>query len=412
MYNTNSASNTLIGKSFLTKTLYIISVFTLIVLLTISCSSNDTQSSDSFTDNTSLESRDQFGINSETIISLTAYDSIGVELGDANYVFGAISEAKTGPNGNIYVLDRMKCTIFKYSPEGEFIQRIGREGNAPGELLQSYFFAVMDDRSISLHDAENGWIRFDSTGECVNSGIMIIPRPFPLQFMALDSVNILGMINELGRDDNALLTTQRICLWNANSPEPIIAEYFSKEYSIEIGENYQLNMRDLVEIDYFPILFTAGNDFVCIAPEPRTEPVLYLYHKDSSVVDTLVLPYPEVVRTEAELSARKQYVEELFYATTNRNQTVEWEPFGNKPMILSLGVDSLNRIWVQRGFEVEPTFDLYDASGTHLATAVLSGRNDTFHWIFHISRHGILAIPEDPESFYSVYLIQFQNNDR
>ncbi len=381
----------------------------ILTLLMISCSSENNQELDCPTDNTSLENSDQFGINSETMISLTAYDSIGVELGDTNYVFGAISEAKTGPNGNIYVLDRMKCTIFKYSPEGEFIQRIGREGNAPGELLQSYFFAVMDDHSISLDDGQNGWIRFDSTGECTNSGIML--RPNPMQFMALDSVNILGMINELGRNDNALLTTKRICLWNANSPEPIITEYFSKEYSIEIGENSQLNWRDLVEIDYFPILFTAGDNFVCIAPEPRTEPVLYLYHKDSSVVDTLVLPYPEVARTEEELAERKQYVEELFYATTNRRR-VEWEPFRNKPMILSLGVDSLNRIWVQRGFEVEPTFDLYDLSGAHLATAVLSGRNDTFHWTFDISRYGILAIPEDPESFYSVYLIQFQGSDR
>ena len=74
-------------------------------------------------------------------------------------------------------------------------------------------------------------------------------------------------------------------------------------------------------------------------------------------------------------------------------------------MIVDLGVDSLNRIWVQLGFEQDPTFDLYDVSGEHLITAVLPGRDDTDHWEFNITRRGILAVPEDPESYYSVYMI-------
>lgn len=379
-------------------------ILLIIILLVISCSSENAQVQDSYFPNSIGDDPNPFGINSEELISLTVYDSIGVDLGDSNYVFGAISEAKIGPEGNIYVLDRLKCTIFKYSPEGEFIQRIGREGNAPGELLQSYFFTVMDDCSITLHDGMNGWTRFDSTGEYINSSFML--HPFPMKFMALDSINILGIVNELGREENALLTTKHICQWNATSPDSIIREYISLNYSIEIGENYQLNTRDLVEIDYFPILFTAGDGFVCIAPKPRTESELYIFHEGSSLIDTLVLPYPEVARTEEELTTRKQYVEELYYATTNQRHSVDWEPFSNKPMLLSLGVDRLNRIWVQRGFDIEPTFDLYNSSGEHLATAVLSGRDDTTHWKFNISRYGILAIPEDPEIFYSVYLLQ------
>ncbi len=51
----------------------------------------------------------------------------------------------------------------------------------------------------------------------------------------------------------------------------------------------------------------------------------------------------------------------------------------NKPMITNFGVDSLNRIWVQRSFEQYPTFDLYDTSDEHLMTAVLPGRSDTDH---------------------------------
>ncbi|MCK5132233.1 MAG: hypothetical protein KAR40_08805 [Candidatus Sabulitectum sp.] len=225
--------------------------------------------------------------------------------------------------------------------------------------------------------------------------------------MALDSTDILGMLNELSRGDNHLITGKRICRWNADDPDSVISEYYRKQYSIEFGDDYRLNMSDLVEIDYFPMLFTAGDGFVCVAPEPREEPVLLLFHEDGSAMDTLMLPYPEVVRTEEEILDRKQFVEELFYHRSQYTHQVDWEPFPNKPMITNLGVDSLNRIWVQRGFELNPTFDLYDTSGEHLMTALLPGRDDTDHWKFSISKYGILAVPEDPESYYSVYMIGY-----
>ncbi|MCK5842597.1 MAG: 6-bladed beta-propeller, partial [Candidatus Sabulitectum sp.] len=316
------------------------------------------------------------GANHAHVCTLTVIDSIGVELGDSNYVFGALGEVDIGPNGDIFVVDWMKCTIFRYSPDGTFVQRIGRRGSGPGELLQPFFIAVMDDGSISLDDGELGWMRFDSTGEIVCTSMYLGRAPRPWFFVAADSLNIIGMLSELSREDTFLLTDKQICRWHADSPDSVITEYYSRQYSIEIGNDYLLNMNDMIKIDYFPMLFTAGDGFVCIAPEPRTEPLLLLFHEDGSVMDTLNLPYPEVVRTEEEILERKQYVEELFYARSRHTHQVEWEPFPNKPMISDLGVDSLNRIWVQRGFEQFPVFDLYDISGEHLMTAVLPGRDD------------------------------------
>ncbi len=366
----------------------------LMILLSISCGGEDLE----------LESNVSVQLGSEVdSCFLIVVDSIGVELGDSNFVFGAVGEVDTGPDGDIYVLDWIRCTVFRFSSEGDFIQRIGRQGSGPGEIQQAYFFAVMDDGSVSLNDAESGWMRFDPNGECTISGPYL--RPYPMWFTAMDSVNILGMLNELSHEDNCLITEKRICRWNADEPDSVITEYFSKQYSIEFGSDNLLNMNDLVEIDCFPILFCSGDNFVCIAPEPRAEPMLILFNEDGSTLDTLMFPYPEVVRTEEELLAQKQFVEEFFYVRTQHSMQVDWEPFPNKPMITNLGVDSLNRIWVQRGFEEYPTFDLFDVSGEYLKTAFLPGRDDTDHWKFFISRNGILAVPEDPESYYSVYMI-------
>ena len=347
----------------------------------------------------------EFNADNADLCTLTVVDSIGVELGDSNYVFGALGEVDIGPNGDIFMVDWMKCTVFRYSSDGEFVQRIGRRGSGPGEMLQPFFMTVMDDGSICVDDSELGWMRFNSAGQIVSTSLLPGQVPRPWFFKAMDSLNVIGMLSELSREDNFLLTDKRICTWNADDPDSVITEYYSRQYSIEIGDDYLLSMNDMVEIDYFPMVFTAGDSFVCIAPEPRAEPVLLLFHEDGSAMDTLNLPYPEVVRTEEEILERKQYVEELFYARSRHTHQVDWEPFPNKPMISDLGVDSLNRIWVQRGFEQDPTFDLYDVSGELLMTAVLPGRDDTDHWKFNISRRGILAVPEDPESYYSVYMI-------
>jgi hypothetical protein len=363
-------------------------VFVMFFLLYTSCTGENTQTDNGHTLHV---------VNYANVCTLTVVDSIGVELGDSNYVFGAVREVEIGPVGDIYIVDWIKCAIFRYSPNGEFLQQIGHRGNGPGEMLQPGDLAVMDDGSICIHDGENGWLMYDSEGLSVSSGLLLQPRPG--RMMALDSTDILGMLSELGREDNFLITTKRICRWNSHDPDS------SNQYLIGPLEDMNEFRRDLIRIDFFPMLFAAGEGFVCIAPEPRSEPVLLLFHADGSVMDTLMLPYPEVVRTEEDIQEQKLFIERHFYHTSGYTHQVDWDPFPNKPMISNLAVDWLNRIWVQRGFERYPVFDLFDSSGEYLMTAVLPDRDDTAHLKFHISRHGILAVPEDPESYYCVYLI-------
>ncbi len=45
--------------------------------------------------------------------------------------------------------------------------------------------------------------------------------------MALDSTDILGMLHELSREDNYLITTKLICRWNSHDPDSAETEYFS-----------------------------------------------------------------------------------------------------------------------------------------------------------------------------------------
>lgn len=74
-------------------------------------------------------------------------------------------------------------------------------------------------------------------------------------------------------------------------------------------------------------------------------------------------------------------------------------------MITGLGVDALERLWVQRGTESAPVFDIFDMNGEHLLSAKFPREGHS--WKFHIDNHGILAWEEDPESgIQKIYLLE------
>lgn len=369
-------------------------MFAVLSLLGLSCGGENNQPESS-----SSEQNDDYA----DVCTLTVVDSIGVELGDSNFVFGAIKEVDIGPGGDIYVLDWIKCAIFRYSPDGEFVQRIGRQGSGPGEMSQPGFFEVLDDGSICVVDA-NGWHRYDSAGESVSTQPDEGRR---IRYMnSADSNFIIGARVEVEWLDDQMQITKSICRFDSQQPDSVIVEYHQMQYHIETTDMNEF-MRAVVRIDLFPMLFAAGDGFVCIAPDPVEESEILIFHEDGSAANTLMLPYQDVQKTDDEIAEEKRFIEEFFYHSTGYTNRVDWIPLSSHPMITNLGVDSLNRIWVQRGFEQDPTFDLYDVSGELLMTGVLPGRDDTAHWKFNISRRGILAVPEDPESYYSVYIIHF-----
>lgn len=60
--------------------------------------------------------------------------TIGEIAGPEEYQFGYVGGVAVDAGGRIYVSDRMGSFIRVYSPGGEFLRQIGREGDGPGEF--------------------------------------------------------------------------------------------------------------------------------------------------------------------------------------------------------------------------------------------------------------------------------------
>ncbi len=69
---------------------------------------------------------------------------------DEEILFGIITDAAVGADGNIYLLDAQLNEIKVISPEGELLRSIGREGEGPGEFRNAQQFSFLPDGNIGV----------------------------------------------------------------------------------------------------------------------------------------------------------------------------------------------------------------------------------------------------------------------
>jgi hypothetical protein len=225
----------------------------------------------------------------------------------------------------------------------------------------------------------------------------------PMQMVSVGSSDLVGIRSELLPQNGQFIISKSIARWPGSDPDTITATYFAQEFELD-PEDFTT---DLVRADLFPFQFAAGNGLVYVAPDPQGRAEILVYRDDGSLLDTMRLSYPVVPKTAAEIEEERSFIASFFERTTQTMQ-VEWEPLPYRPMIRSLGVDSMGNLWVQNGTELSPIFDVFDASGERIFTAALPGRDDASDLRFEISSEGMLAVPQDPENYPIVYLLEIR----
>lgn len=60
--------------------------------------------------------------------------TVGLEDGDPDYLFGAVTAVAADSEGRVYVGDRIGATVRAYDVSGTFLSQLAREGEGPGEI--------------------------------------------------------------------------------------------------------------------------------------------------------------------------------------------------------------------------------------------------------------------------------------
>ncbi len=90
---------------------------------------------------------------------------IGAVDGEDAYVFGRIAGVYVAPDGRIFVGDWQARELRIFSPEGEFLGRLGRDGEGPGEFRHVGGVGAAPDGGVAVLDGQLNRISiFDGDG--------------------------------------------------------------------------------------------------------------------------------------------------------------------------------------------------------------------------------------------------------
>ncbi len=97
---------------------------------------------------------------------LIKVDSVGIDIGDSNYVFGMIVDATYLIDGRIALLDTLRRKVLVYSGNGEFLGSAGRDGSGPGEFVSPYSLTFLTDGGLAVSDIQQEKVIFFDSDLC------------------------------------------------------------------------------------------------------------------------------------------------------------------------------------------------------------------------------------------------------
>jgi len=335
-------------------------------------------------------------------IQLEITGTIGVEMGDSNYVLGAVQRIGHDKQGNILVLDRSACCVMVYSSDGEFVRKISREGRGPGELLNPIDMIVFEDGRIVVQTPRSGGLQsFSPEGEWLGLLMPIIDNaPTSLRGVE-DSAFVATRLEIFPGSNNDYIVSTFIGRYEQGE-EPVV-KYWEYEFPFD-----PYGLTELLRNTSMGHTFTAdreGNVF--IAELTSEEYLIQGFRADGELFMEIEKDAERVEKTPEEIQEEKIYVEAYMEAMGATGLLIDFHPEPLRDTISELEVDGEQHLWVRRGTVHEPVFDVYDYSGELLFTVnVPDAGADAQFWDFSIDEHGIIAFSSNPELFQKIYILQ------
>lgn len=299
---------------------------------------------------------------------------------DEDVLFGVITDIITDSEGNFYMLDSQLSEVQVFSPDGEYLRTIGREGEGPGEFRLAFNLVGLPSGNIGVlqafpsrvigltpnGDPTDGFelpTRDDDVGfkvlfQAANAGEQLavvfgFNQPGEAGFT---QVSVLGLINADGTNERRLHSQGS----TMNASDPVIAE---------------------TEWDSFRNRWTSGPDGRVYSAINFGEYKITVWNADGTVSHVINREYPAHKRTDEE----NERILEIYKGFTRQipipNMRYEIEPNWNPVAQLNAREDG--SLWVQtsRGNFGLPDgevgrFDVFDKNGKLTRQLVLKGQGD------------------------------------
>ena len=302
-------------------------------------------------------------------ITVFPSDTIGILMGDSNYVFGTIADAVLLDGGNIAVLDEAAGCARLYDAEGNFVFLVSRRGSGPGEVLMPGGMVRLSDNSIAILDHASGVQRFSENGEFIEFMTDYQGQDVPQWAWGVDNMGYVGAITSMEPTDDALMVHFIIARWDDGS-EPSV-EYFRNSFPF----NPQ-RMDEFLSNSFFSASFAAAPDgMVYVAPTSSQEYRIDVFNPDGSLYGTVLREIPGVAKTQNELEDETAMITAILKERGIPEYHIMYEPDPYRWMIppQGVGADGEGRIWARSGTADDVLMDVYSRDGEHLAVVRFQG---------------------------------------
>jgi hypothetical protein len=324
-------------------------------------------------------------------------DSIGIELGDSNYVFGVIGGAEFTPDGNIAILDSQQSRISLFSPDGVFIRNIGRNGSGPGEFLMPVGMSFRPEGGLVVSDGMGQKIvYFDENYEYISDEVGFFPSP-PALLVAINGMEIVGMKPDFEQTEEGMFMGFTVGRWAMGDPAPSVV------YATNMSP---FDPSDLSAVGEDVILFTATRDgIVFTAPMSTEEYTFTAWTAEGEEIFTFVDEnFQRVMKTTEEMDIERELTNAQMIRQGMPPEMANWEPDPYRRAIAALYIDGQNRLWVASGTSTTPFFNIYDLNGNYLSSAAIDAGIRSEHWQVGIGKEHFIAFDADPEDYTRAFI--------
>jgi len=332
-------------------------------------------------------------------------DSIGVLMGDSNYVFGTIGEVEVTPEGEVAVLDESGACVRVYGPEGEFLRRFGRRGSGPGELLHPGGLVVLSDGSFAVMDVQTGGVhRFLADGSYDTLMVDFAGDGAPQWGWGVDGNAFVATYLDDEMSGDGIEMVSMVARWT-DSAEPDVV-YWEHRFPFRPDD-----MASLLREGLFSCAFAAGRDGrVYVAPISTSEYRVNVYSPAGDSIGVITRDLPRVEKTTEEMEQERQLITDILRERGVREEVNRYEPEPYRWLVQpqAMGVDGRGRVWVGSGTAEGAVFDVYSPEGSHQAVVRVNGVGA---WsgvdfpAFRVRSDLILAWPLQAADYPKLYVI-------
>ena len=337
-------------------------------------------------------------------IVLTPRDSIGVAMGDSNYVLGVIGEATFDLEGNVMILDERAACVRQYTPSGEFIRQFSRHGSGPGETLMPGAMAVLSNGDVIMIDHPTGGVHsFTPEGEWKGLLIDFQGQSVPQWAWPVDGdAFVAAMIDGEMTDDGLMITYD---LGRFSDSVSTDVTYWETSFPWDLAD-----VAGFLEKTIFAVAYAADREgYVYVAPVSSEDYTVSVYDRDGELVSEFSREFARVEKSEEELQNERDMIETIMRerGAEQFGQAFEPDPYRWMIPIFGIGVDSWGRIWVRRGVTEELVLDIYDREGNQLFVARVEnvGESVEDYIQVYVKERGMLVCPVTPEDYPKIYII-------